>query len=149
MDQEGNYIPTGGKKSSSFCSYCKRDITQQLRIQCAVCDHFDLCGDCFAAGVSRYPHVNTHDYRVVDCIDIPIFTRDWTASEELLMLEGIDKSGCGNLKNISDYIGTKTLKQVEEHYWELYMGVHGYCLPSSTIVNEESVLTETMISCSR
>ena len=83
-----SYLPTGGKKVFFNCSYCKRDITQQLRIQCAQCDNFDLCGDCFAAGVSRFPHENTHDYRVVDCIDIPIFTRDWTASEEILMLEG-------------------------------------------------------------
>lgn len=82
------YLQTGGKKSFFSCSYCKRDITQQLRIQCAQCEHFDLCGDCFAAGVSRFPHENTHDYRVVDCIDIPMFTRDWTASEEILMLEG-------------------------------------------------------------
>ena len=88
MKQQGCFLPTGGKKSYFSCSYCKRDITQQLRIQCAVCDHYDLCGDCFAAGVSRYPHENTHDYRVVDCIDIPIFCKDWTASEELLMLEG-------------------------------------------------------------
>ena len=92
MKAQGGYLPTGGKKSFFSCSYCKRDITQQLRIQCAQCEHFDLCGDCFAAGVSRFPHENTHDYRVVDCIDIPMFTRDWTASEEILMLEGVCRS---------------------------------------------------------
>jgi hypothetical protein len=148
MSQEGKFIPTGGKKVFFSCSYCQRDITQQIRIQCAVCDHFDLCGDCFAAGVSRYPHVNTHDYRVVDCIDIPIFTFDWTISEELLLLEGIDKCGCGNWKTIADYIGNKTLKQVEEHYWEVYMGVHGQCLPSKTILNDELVSTQSIISSS-
>ena len=88
MRETGLFLPTGGKKEYFGCSYCKRDITQQLRIQCAVCDHYDLCGDCFAAGAQRFPHENTHDYRVVDCIDIPLFSKDWTASEELLMLEG-------------------------------------------------------------
>jgi transcriptional adapter 2-alpha len=39
--------------------------------------------------------------------------------------------GCGNWKAISDLMGTKSTKQVEEHYWELYMGVHGYCLPKT------------------
>jgi hypothetical protein len=23
----------------------------------------------------------------------------------------------------------KTAKQLEDHYWELYLGLHGYCLP--------------------
>ena len=32
---------------------------------------------------------------------------------------GIDKLGCGNWKNVADYIGTKNIKQVEEHYWEV------------------------------
>lgn len=37
----------------------------------------------------------------------------------------------GNWKVIAEFIGTtKTTKQVEEHYWEQYMGVHGYCLPA-------------------
>jgi len=38
----------------------------------------------------------------------------------------------GNWKTISDFINTnKTTKAVEEHYWELYMGVHGHCLPAT------------------
>jgi hypothetical protein len=82
------FLPTGGKKKLFFCGNCKRDITQQLRIHCAICEDFDLCGDCFSVGASRYPHVNTHDYRVIDCLETPLFTRDWTISEELLLLEG-------------------------------------------------------------
>lgn len=59
---------------------------------------------------------------------------------------GIEKCGVGNWKVIADYIGTsKTTKQVEEHYWEHYMGAHGYCLPSKTIIGDEFVPTETLI----
>lgn len=48
----------------------------------------------------------------------------------------------GNWKNVADYIGTgKTHKQIEEHYFELYMGVHGYCLPSKTITADGAVDT--------
>ena len=32
---------------------------------------------------------------------------------------GIDKFGCGNWKNVADYISSKNIKQVEEHYWEV------------------------------
>ena len=46
---------------------------------------------------------------------------------------GIDKFGVGNWKVIAEYLGTgKSTRQVEEHYWEGYMGTHGYCLPALT-----------------
>ena len=145
-----SFLQTGGKKQTYNCSYCKRDITLQLRIHCAVCVNYELCGDCFSAGVNHYPHENNHDYRVVDCLDVPIFTKDWTIAEELLLLEGIDRFGVGNWKNIGDYMGSKNTKQVEEHYWEVYMGVHGYCLPTKTILQDEGnestlVLTESLM----
>ncbi len=45
-------------------------------------------------------------------------------------MPGIEKFGAGNWKTIADYLGTnKTSRQLEEHYWEGYMGVHGFCLP--------------------
>jgi hypothetical protein len=44
----------------------------------------------------------------------------------------------GNWKTIADYIGTnKTTRNVEEHYWEDYMGVHGFCLPAQTIWRDQ------------
>ena len=52
------------------------------------------------------------------------------------MFTAIEKCGVGNWKACSEYIGTKSLKQVEDHYWESYMGVHGYCLPV-TVVSEK------------
>lgn len=52
----------------------------------------------------------------------------------------MEKCGVGNWKGCSEYIGTKTSKQVEDHYWETYMGVHGYCLPS-TVISEDDKST--------
>ena len=144
-----SFLPTGGKKVAYHCSACKRDTTLQLRIKCAECSNFELCGDCFSSGVTRHPHKSTHDYRVVDCLDVPLFTKDWTANEELLLLEGIDKCGAGNWKTIAEYMGTgKTTRQVEEHYWEGYMGRHGYCLPVTTFTVpdiDETAPTETLV----
>jgi hypothetical protein len=65
---------------------------------------------------------------------------------EYTICVGIEKCGVGNWKTIADYIGTKATKQVEEHYWEHYMGVHGYCLPAKTIINDELVPTETLVA---
>jgi transcriptional adapter 2-alpha len=150
MALPATFLPTGGKKTPHHCSACKRETTLHLRIRCAECANFELCGDCFASGVTRHPHENTHSYRVVDCLDVPLFTKDWTANEELLLLEGIDKCGAGNWKTIAEYLGTgKTARQVEEHYWEGYMGRHGYCLPTATItvpeMDNETAPTETLV----
>jgi transcriptional adapter 2-alpha len=142
--QSLGFLMTGGKKLNVSCRYCKRDIAQQCRIRCAVCPDFELCHDCFSAGVSFAPHEASHAYRVVDCLDFPMFSKDWFVSEELLLLEGIEKFGMGNWKIIADYIGTKNIRQVEEHYWECYMGVHGYCLPQKTLIDGKDVLTESL-----
>lgn len=144
------FLFTGGKKTLHTCSYCKRDITQQFRSHCVNCSTeespYELCADCFSVGTNAAPHSNTHKYRIVDCIDIPIFKNDWTAAEELLLLEGIEKHGMGNWKIVSEYIGgSKNTNQVESHYWETYMGRHGYCLPQTTIINDTVLATETII----
>jgi transcriptional adapter 2-alpha len=138
---ELNGIVFGGKKKKVSCSYCGRDVTMLCRVHCAVCPDFKLCNDCFSVGVRLLPHEPSHAYRVVDCLDVPIFAKDWTASEELLLLEGIERCGAGNWKTIADYINSsvvpqgvgKSHKQVEEHYWERYMGVHGNCLPAKYV----------------
>lgn len=53
---------------------------------------------------------------------------------------GIDKFGVGNWKVISEFLdNSKTVKQVEDHYWQTYLGTHGYCLPSKCILGSEVV----------
>ena len=91
-----NFLPTGGKKVLYFCSCCQRDITSSLRIRCTECPvKLDICGDCFCVGATAVSeaqacdHKSSHGYRVVDCLDCPIFDNDWSAAEELLMLEGL------------------------------------------------------------
>ena len=62
-----------------------------------------------------------------------------------LKRSGIERNGMGNWKIIADFIGNnKTTKQVEEHYWELYMGTHGYCLPSRVLWKDQMVDTATL-----
>ena len=128
------------------CSICGASLSQEFRIRCAVCPEFDVCGDCFCVGAEKAPHKNTHSYRIVDCLSTPIFCRDWTSAEELLLLEGIDKCGAGNWKVIAEYMGTgKSAKQLEEHYWEVYMGVHGRCLPAKMITTDRSNAKEVNV----
>ena len=82
------FIHIGGKTTVYTCSYCLRDITNQFRAICAICPDVELCSDCMCVGVELPPHDKTHDYRVVDCLDFPVFTNDWSCELELLLLEG-------------------------------------------------------------
>lgn len=138
MSSEAMFLHTGGKEVVYKCNNCGSSLSQEFRVRCAICPKFDLCGDCFSVGAEIPPHLNTHPYRIVDCLDVPLFSRDWTISDELLMLEGIDKCGAGNWKVISEYMdGSKSVKQLEEHYWEVYMGAHGHCLPRKMMTREK------------
>mmetsp|Transcript_16109 Transcript_16109/g.17449 ORF Transcript_16109/g.17449 Transcript_16109/m.17449 type:complete len:565 (+) Transcript_16109:63-1757(+) len=126
--------------TSLKCTFCTRGIEHTFYITCAVCTtpEVHLCVDCFSAGVNVGDHENCHPYRVPDCLDMPIFSKDWTIKEELLLLEGVQKHGAGNWKTISEkLLPNKTNKSMEEHYWELYMGRHGYCLPTHFQLNQQ------------
>ena len=124
------------------CSYCKKNIAGACRIKCAVCVDFTLCADCFCSGVNLDPHVNTHSYRPIDALEYPIFAKDWSAREELLLLDCIEKYGAGNWKTISEIISqTKLTSRVEEHYWEKYMGVHGSVLPAKTYTSDGDLVS--------
>eukprot|EP01038_Epipyxis_sp_PR26KG_P004953 gene4953-6926_t len=153
------YLQVGGKNESVCCGFCDKKIALEFRVSCCdpvcqpqnikegeFCLPLQLCGDCFSAGVNVYPHVNTHSYTIPDYLGVPLFTKDWTINEELLLLEGIDKFGFGNWKTIADYISFKTAKQVEEHYNELYLGLHGYCLPQKTIKEDKVVNTFELLT---
>ena len=59
------------------CNYCQKDISHVVRVKCAVCADFDLCLECFSAGVELLPHRNDHAYRLVDNLSFPLYEPDW------------------------------------------------------------------------
>ena len=80
------------------CAACRKDIPS-VRIECAVCTGVSLCIECFASG-SEAPevgHTRTHSYRVHENLQsFSLFDKEWTAEDELLLLQGIDMYGMGN-----------------------------------------------------
>lgn len=59
----------------------------------------------------------------------PIFTEDWGADEELLLIEGAEMQGLGNWQDIADHIGGRSKEEVGEHYKEVYLDSPDYPLP--------------------
>lgn len=108
------------------CDSCACDLTHTIRIKCAdpVCepgDGVDICPSCFCAGKEFGNHKRGHAYRVIEINSYPIFTEDWGADEELLLIKGIATQGFGNWKKIAEVVGTRTKEEVEAHYTSTYI----------------------------
>ncbi|PPQ66469.1 hypothetical protein CVT24_007043, partial [Panaeolus cyanescens] len=105
-----------------------------VRIKCAdvACgqgDGVDLCPSCFCSGKEFGKHKRGHAYRVIEMHSYPIFTEDWGADEELLLLTGITTHGIGNWKKIAEHIGTRTKEEVEQHYRKVYIESANWPMP--------------------
>eukprot|EP00698_Gefionella_okellyi_P004390 TRINITY_DN14052_c0_g1_i1.p1 TRINITY_DN14052_c0_g1~~TRINITY_DN14052_c0_g1_i1.p1 ORF type:complete len:592 (+),score=133.18 TRINITY_DN14052_c0_g1_i1:95-1777(+) len=119
------------KGAHFHCDYCKKDITNVVRIHCAVCPDFDMCVECFSVGVEikARDHRAEHDYHLIEPSDFPIITREWTADEELLLLEGIETMGFGNWEQIAEHVGTKSKHKCRKHYIAHYLECPTFPMP--------------------
>ncbi|KAJ6611742.1 hypothetical protein B0H10DRAFT_342084 [Mycena sp. CBHHK59/15] len=116
------------------CDSCACDLTHTIRLKCAdpACqseDGVDICPPCFCAGKEFGNHVRSHAYRVIEFNSYPIFSADWGADEELLLLKGITSQGLGNWKKIAEHVGTQTKEEVELHYNSVYVDSPDWPLP--------------------
>uniref|UniRef100_A0A7S4MA68 Transcriptional adapter n=1 Tax=Vannella robusta TaxID=1487602 RepID=A0A7S4MA68_9EUKA len=129
------------KGAQYHCDYCRKDISHTIRIKCAhqQCPDFDLCVECFSVGVEIQKHKNDHPYYVMDQLKFPVLDKMWLASEELLLLEGIEMHGMGNWDDISDHVSTKSSDDCRDHYFSLYVESPTCPLPdlSKTFTDEE------------
>ncbi|CAK5279404.1 unnamed protein product [Mycena citricolor] len=108
------------------CDSCACDVTHTIRIKCAdpICatgEGVDICPPCFCEGKEFGEHKRGHAYRVIEFNSYPIFSEDWGADEELLLLKGMASQGIGNWKKIAEHVGTQTKEEVEKHYNSVYV----------------------------
>ncbi|PHZ12709.1 transcriptional adaptor 2 [Rhizopus microsporus ATCC 52813] len=122
---------TALKPPKYHCDACSNDVTNTVRIRCADkdCPDFDLCVTCFCGGAEPVKHKTWHDYRIVKPHNFPIFSEDWDADEELLLIEAAEKMGIGNWQAIADYVGTKNKTDCEQHYLDVYVSSPDWPLP--------------------
>ncbi|KAH9824197.1 transcriptional adapter 2-alpha [Melampsora americana] len=147
-ENENNSNDTAGVKYT--CDGCSADISHTVKIRCAhqqtqtnntiagqnqvtsnlVCENFDLCAQCFCEGKEVGRHKAWHDYRVVEQYSTPIFTEDWGADEELLLIEACQTYGLGNWADIADHVGNgRTKEEVAKHYEDVFIYSDDYPLP--------------------
>ncbi|PVU96405.1 hypothetical protein BB561_001188 [Smittium simulii] len=111
------------------CDECQANLTEIVKISCAECPEFDLCVSCFAKGVELGSHKREHAYSVVSKHTFPIFSIDWTADEELLLIDGLIQFGMGNWEEVATYVTSKTKEECEQHYYDTYVESKDWPLP--------------------
>ncbi|KAG8900245.1 Transcriptional adapter ada2 [Tulasnella sp. 403] len=111
--------------SNQTCSGSRTRITPD---ECRV-TNIDLCPSCFCKGKEVGKHRASHPYRVIERHSYPIFTEDWGADEELLLVDGLLASGMGSWADAAEHIGTRTREEVEKHYNEVYVNSEDWPLP--------------------
>ncbi|SOV77132.1 transcriptional coactivator ADA2 [Plasmodium sp. gorilla clade G3] len=126
--------------SNYHCDICNKDITHTIRIRCAECVDFDLCVNCFSTGKEmksdKCEHYNYHNYIPIPKYDFPLYKLNWSAEEELLLLDGISKFGFGNWEQVADLVNsvaniTKTDRECESHYYNYYLKSNCAPLPDN------------------
>lgn len=104
------------------CTYCQ-EVINGLRIQCCICEDFDICLQCFSSGAEIGSHKKSHSYRFKDSCAILLFggKGNWTCKEEIQLLNGMEKFGFGNWELVSKHVETKTPEEVKEEYISRYL----------------------------
>lgn len=109
-----------------YCNICQRSLPLgTFRLRCVECADFDLCITCACQGADRNTHKNDHKYIPMSPNLFCLFG-DWTADEELLLLEGISKFGFGNWNQVAEMVNRistrhKSSTECENHYNEYYI----------------------------
>ncbi|XP_076271388.1 transcriptional adapter 2A [Rhynchophorus ferrugineus] len=104
-----------------YCSNCY----DKLMIKYIFCDtcKLNICLQCFSNGSEFGNHKNNHDYRVLTTNFILFENSDWTAEEELRLLDSLMLYGNWSLVALD--FPNRTLNEIKEHYEYFYLDRNG------------------------
>lgn len=111
-----------------MCDICRNSLKEPF-ILCADCKSISLhrpqhrcqiCVKCFASGIENIDHKNTHKYTIVHD-KIKVFSNtEWTAQEESLLLNLLERFGFNNWLDISRAMGIYSAEECRDHYINNY-----------------------------
>lgn len=103
------------------CLNCTNELNFPF-ILCAECDVL-ICCECFARGSEFGLHKNDHSYSVMRDDFVLFPGSDWSAREELKMIEEFDNRR--NLESVVRFLPGRNYKDVLEHYERFYVDGEG------------------------
>ncbi|XP_057666509.1 transcriptional adapter 2-alpha-like isoform X1 [Diorhabda carinulata] len=106
---------------STYCANCYCEV-QSKYILCEKCK-VNICLSCFSNGAEFLNHKNDHDYRVLSTNFVLFENSDWTAEEELKLLDCISNYGNWNL--ITQELPNRSVNEIIQHYEYFYLERNG------------------------
>lgn len=103
------------------CANCNLELASP-HILCVICN-VDICIACFAEGVEFGSHSNNHSYKVMTHNCILFKDSDWTAAEELTLLESLLQDN--NWELMAKKLPGRSITEIKGHYDYFYMQQKG------------------------
>lgn len=104
-----------------YCQLCDCDTTGYTTIICHTCNSAIICMYCFFMQVEDNGHKAKHWMTVLDNLNFCVLEPNWTAHDEVILLEAIDTCGIGNWREVRRYLPGKSEKQIEMHFNQYYL----------------------------
>jgi transcriptional adapter 2-alpha len=82
-----------------------------------------------------------HPYQVIEQCALPIIHPDWSADEELLLIEALEYYGLGNWADVAEQVTSRSKEELERHYLDCYVHSSDYPFP---VVPRGAKLTQVM-----
>ncbi|XP_019763498.1 transcriptional adapter 2-alpha isoform X1 [Dendroctonus ponderosae] len=121
------------------CSNCFNELVLRY-IVCEKCK-INICLDCFANGAEFGNHQNDHEYRIFSTNFLLFENSDWTAEEELKLLESL--LFYGNWRLVASDFPNRTIEEIKEHYEYFYLD--GNANKNLPVCKKELVIPEVAI----
>lgn len=116
--------PPRQRPAALSCSHCWRILAQDpAYVVCAhgACQSRTICLHCFRVGAAdEHPHKPDHPYRIVETNNTPLFDTEWSANDELRLIDALCEYGPDHWKAVAQYIG-KSKEACERHYIRFYL----------------------------
>ncbi|KAF9764207.1 Transcriptional adapter 2 [Nosema granulosis] len=119
------------------CDFCFLKLENAPLIQCQSCK-IDICLHCFMERSETESHSKFHTYKIFNCSMNLDKTKTWSVVEELFFISGIEKQGIGNWHGIAQSISSKTLEEVENHFYDVFAIQHNTIDLESTSVRNSN-----------
>ena len=104
------------KNTGIECFICKNNLSKNIKFLCEECNNQVFCIKCLI----KKKHDINHKFQIIDNLNYPLFTDNWTMNEEYKLLYNLALSGLNNWEDISNIMGNKGQFECESHYYSFY-----------------------------
>ena len=99
------------------CSICNKNITKTIKIICTNCSNQIFCINCLLL----QKHFPFHYYKIIDALNFPLFTENFTAKDEINFLsELINIGSLFNWEKLSKKLLKHNEIELQSHYFSFY-----------------------------